>query len=339
MRKIKSINAIAILTVTIVMLAAGMLTLLLFFFLHRAGLSASPFLQFLMPILITVTIGSVLSAAMSELLLKPLNKLISAMKVVSDGDFSVRVDEIGATNELAELIEGFNRMSEELGGIEMFRSDFINNFSHEMKSPISSISGFAKQLKNEDLSPAKRGEYIDIIIEESDRLSKMSSNILMLTNYENRQIITGKTRFELDEQLRNCLILLEKDWSAKSLELNIALESVNITANQEMLAQLWLNLLDNAIKFSPEGGELRLGCRERDGRIEVETGDAGPGIPPEKQKQIFEKFYQGDSSHASKGNGLGLPIAKRVADLHNAEISLDSRPGNGTTFRVSLPVS
>ena len=228
-------------------------------------------------------------------------------------------------------------MAQELGGIEMFRENFINSFSHEFKTPIVSIQGFAKQLKKENLSEEKKQEYIDIIISESKRLTNLSSNILMLSKLENQQIITDKTSFSLDEQIRDCILLLEKQWTAKDISFDIDMQEIQYTTNAEMLSQVWVNIIGNAIKFSPEGSSIRVKLFKEGDVITAETTDRGIGMDQPTISHIFERFYQGDRAHASEGNGLGLPLVKRIVELCNGNIRVESQYGKGTNFIVTLP--
>ena len=228
-------------------------------------------------------------------------------------------------------------MTKELGSIEMFRNDFINNFSHEFKTPIVSIRGFAKQLQNDNLSTEKRKEYTDIIISEAERLTNMSANILLLNKFENQQFITNQIQYELDEQIRNCIILLEKEWSKKNLEIQLDLERTPIYGNAEMLSHLWINLIENAVKYSNDKGHITIGCRRTVGDIQFKISDDGNGMDDNTMKHIFDKFYQGDRSHAARGNGLGLSIVKRIVELCKGEIAVESKIGQGTTFTIKLP--
>ena len=166
----------------------------------------------------------------------------------------------------------------------------------------------------------------------------MSSNILLLTKLENQQIITNKTEYRLDEQLRSCILLLEKQWSAKEIDLSLNLDEITYTGDEEMMSHVWVNLINNGIKFSPVGGVLELSCCKREKQIEVVVRDHGEGMSPETEKRIFEKFYQGDSAHATEGNGLGLSLVKRIVDLCGGKIEVESTLGAGTAFTVLLPV-
>jgi signal transduction histidine kinase len=271
-------------------------------------------------------------------LLRPLRELIEATKTVAKGDFSVRLEPGNQIGEIAELIESFNLMTEDLSGIEMFRSDFINTFSHEFKTPIVSIRGFAKQLRNENLTDEERREYTDIIILESERLTKLSANILLLSKLENQTILSDQKIFSLDEQLRNDILLLEKQWTNKDLEIEPELDEVEYYGNADVLSQLWVNLLSNAIKFTPKGGKIVVRLTQDSEYVKIMIRDNGMGMSPETLQHIFEKFYQGDRSHSVEGNGLGLALVKRIVELCNGNISIESEEGNGTTVYVALPV-
>ena len=250
----------------------------------------------------------------------------------------MRVEEAEGESEVADLLRNFNLMVEELGSIEMLRNDFINDFSHEFRTPIVSIRGFARQLQDEDLPAEKRREYAGIIVRESERLSRMAANILLLARFESQQIVTGSEDYELDEQLRNCVILLEKDWSGRGIDMELDLEPLRIGGNEEMLSHVWINLLDNAIKYSKDGGTVTLACGMVGGEARVSIRDEGPGMDEATARHIFEKFYQGDRSHSGKGNGLGLPIARRIVELCGGRIDVESAEGQGSMFTVSLPL-
>jgi Signal transduction histidine kinase len=341
MNRLKSLNQTAVLYVLYVMLFAGLVTSLFIVLLYSTGFLPfailTPILSPLIALFASSIIGTSITALMSERVLKPLNELIRATAVVSTGDFGVRVNEIDGDSEIADLLRNFNHMAEELGGIEMFRSDFINDFSHEFKTPIVSIRGFAKQLQNESLSPEKRKEYTDIIVSESERLSSMATNILLLAKLENQQIVVDQRDYELDEQVRDCVILLEREWERKKLELDLRLEPVTIRGNADMLSQLWINLIDNAIKYSRDEGSIAIACDASLDTVRFEIADDGIGMDEDTMKHAFDKFYQGDRSHAARGNGLGLSIVKMIVELAGGRISVRSELGRGTVFTVFLP--
>ena len=287
-----------------------------------------------------IVIASVASGFLMRWLLSPLKEMIYATERISKGDFKIHIREsFDEKSDIGILQRSFNHMAGELDGIEMFRNDFINNFSHEFKTPIVSIQGFAHQLQAGGLSPEEEQEYIRIITSESDRLAKMATNILLLSKLENQEIVTDKTEFYLDEQIRTCLLLLEKQWSEKNIELNVDLDEVKYCFNEDMLSHVWLNLFSNAIKFTAPGGTVSCTLRADDVCITATVSDDGIGMDEETCRHIFEKFYQGDTSHAGDGNGIGLTIVGRILVLCGGRIDVSSTPGGGSTFTVTLPVT
>ena len=321
-----------------VIVAASIMAAAAYGFLVFFGLLANPrFRTLAMPMLLMVFILT-LAAGMGRSKLRPMDDLVRAMHAVSRGDFSVRVDAEDVPGDMGELASSFNDMASELGGLELFRKDFINNFSHEFKTPIVSIRGFAKQLERDDLTDAQRREYLDIIVTESDRLANMASNVLLLSKLENQTIVTDREDYRLDEQLRRCVLLLEKQWGEKDLEPDIELEEIIYRGNEEMMNHVWVNLLNNAIKFSPRGGVLTVRLAREGGEAACTVGDQGPGMDEDTRRRVFEKFYQGDTAHATEGNGLGLSLVKRIVDLCGGSVSVESAPDSGSTFTVRLPL-
>ncbi len=293
----------------------------------------------LLTILISLIIGAGISMIFSRIITKPVNKYVNAMQALSRGDFSVRLEGgrlLGKHPTMKELTDSFNTMAQELGHTEILRSDFINNFSHEFKTPIVSIAGFAKLLKRGDLTEEQKAEYTDIIEEESLRLSAMATNVLNLTKVENQTILTDVKNYNLSEQIRSCILLLEEKWTKKNIDLKLDFQEHFISANEEMLKQVWLNLLDNAIKFTAFGGEVSVAVKDAGGDKAIIVSNTGSYIPHEERKRIFNKFYQTDKSHASEGNGIGLAIVKEIVNLHNGEIKVNS-DNNLTVFTVTLP--
>ena len=321
-----------------VIITSGLLAAASYALLILVGILVNPYARLVAIPLLMVFFITTLAASMGRSKLKPINDLVQAMREVSQGDFSVRVETEDVTGDMGRLVSSFNDMATELGGLELFRKDFINNFSHEFKTPIVSIKGFARQLERDDLTEAQRREYLSIIISESDRLANMSGNVLLLSKLENQNIVTDKTIYRLDEQLRKCILLMEKQWTAKELELDLDMDEVEFKGNEEMVQHVWVNLLGNAIKFSPQGGTLSVHLRRQGRRAVVSVRDAGPGMDEATLRRIFEKFYQGDTAHAAEGNGLGLSLVKRIVDLCQGSIAVDSAPGAGSTFTVELPI-
>ncbi|MDE6726982.1 MAG: HAMP domain-containing histidine kinase [Oscillospiraceae bacterium] len=291
-------------------------------------------------VIASVFIGALMAFAITNIILKPLSELVKATKRVTGGDFNVSL-EIGwaerrTLKELRELLRDFNEMTEELRNTEMFRNDFISNFSHEFKTPLVSIRGFARQLYEGNLTEEQQREFSKIILDETEYLSVLSQNTLLMTNLENKDIVTEKTDFSLDEQLRDCMICLEPQWSEKNIDIDMDLDEVRFYWNRPMLAHVWNNLFDNAVKFTPNGGSIHVSCRNRDGFVVVTVKDSGCGIPENAVGHIFEKFYQVDASHATKGNGLGLPLVKKIVELCGGDVSVNSKLGKGTEFTVRL---
>jgi signal transduction histidine kinase len=310
--------------------------------LFRAGVlppfATARFSAFLIPLLtVSLSIGTMIAIFAGKRFLRPIRNLTEATKEIASGNFAVRVDARGKY-EMERLTESFNDMARELSGIETLRNDFVSNISHEFKTPIASIRGFARRLKRNSLTEGQREEYLDIIIAESDRLTRLSSNVLLLSSLDSTEKVYEETEYPLDEQLRRSIILLDPQLSRKQLEVEAELAPVRIFANEEMLSHLWLNLLGNAIKFSPQGGVVRVSLRASGGEALVGISDMGAGMDGEVKKRIFDKFYQGDPSRATEGNGLGLSLVKRILELEKGKIDVDSEPGKGTCFTVTLPI-
>ena len=291
-------------------------------------------------VIASIIIGGLLSIIAWNIILHPLNELIKATRKVTRGDYSAHLDigwyEKHTVKELNQLISNFNAMTKQLSSTEMFRKDFISNFSHEFKTPLVSIKGFARQLHEGDLTPEQQKEFSKIILDEAEYLSALASNTLMLTNLENSAMVSDMNTFSLDEQLRNCMLRLEPQWSQKSIEIDMELDEVDFCWNEQLLAHVWNNLFDNAVKFTPEKGSIYVSCEEKKGVVTVCIRDSGEGIAEDALPHIFEKFYQADASHSTKGNGLGLPLVKRIIKLCGGHVAVASTLGKGTEFTVTL---
>lgn len=289
--------------------------------------------------LISLVIGAVISFFGSRIPLKPVNELINKMNRLAAGDFQTRLkfgETMSSHPAVKELTTSFNTMAEELENTELLRSDFINAFSHEFKTPIVSITGLANLLEAGNLTEDERRQYARAIREESMRLSSLASNVLNLTKVENQTILTDLSHFNLSEQVRSAVLLLEEKWTSKDINLQLDFDEFMIEANEELLKQVWINLIDNAIKFAPRFGTVELQLTDLGKNLCVKISNTGSEIPIDKQEKIFHKFYQADESHATKGNGIGLTIVKRIVDLHNGNITVSSSDGV-TTFIVTLP--
>lgn len=327
-----------VITITMTLIGATMFTLLHFGVLDRPTIPGFNDALLLFALL-SIVVGTVLSFLLGRIPLQPLNRVIAAMRQVAGGDFSPRLDPRSGRSEISELYESFNAMTEELQSVEILREDFINSFSHEFKTPIVSIRGFARMLKNSQLTEEERNEYLDIIISESERLADLSTNTLNLTRLENQKIISDAAGFPLGEQLRCCILILQPRWEAKGLSMDVELEDCDFLGSENMLSQVWMNLLDNAIKFAPEGGTVSAVLRREEDLLVCHICNNGPHISERGLVRIFDKFYQEDPSRASAGNGLGLAIVKKIVVLHGGTISARNLPETGVEFTVCLPCS
>ncbi len=287
----------------------------------------------------SILLGTVITFIVGRIPLRPVNRIINAMNCLADGNFKTRLTfgkALGRHPTFRELSRSFNTMAEELENTELLRSDFINNFSHEFKTPIVSIAGFAALLKRGNLTEEQRAEYAGVIEEESLRLAALATNVLNMTKVENQTILTDVTRYNLSEQIRSCVLLLERKWERKHIEMELAFDEYEICANEELLKLVWINLIDNAIKFSSEYSAVHIRISATEEYLTVEIKNAGNPIPAESMERFFHKFYQADESHASEGNGVGLAIVKKVVDLHQGNVWAESG-SECTSFIVRLP--
>lgn len=284
-----------------------------------------------------IIIGTLISIKASHSMVKAVEEFIAATHKLANGDFTARLH-LEHPLEFQVMSDNFNHMAKELASIEVLRTDFINNFSHEFKTPIVSIKGFAEILKRDDLTPEERAEYLDIVIEEASRLARLATNVLEVTKVEQQGILTNKQLFNLGEQIRQCVLLLDSKMSEKNIELDLNINDYKIQGNKEMMSQVWVNLLDNAIKFTENKGCISLDMQKDDSQITVQIKDTGRGISKEALPRIFDKFYQADASHATKGHGLGLAMVKKIVELHGGTIKCESQLTQGTIFTIVLPI-
>ncbi len=276
--------------------------------------------------------------AFTEYLLHALNHLRRAMDRVSAGDFSVRLTKECAIWVIRELYQNFNTMAAELAATEILQTDFVSNVSHEFKTPITAIEGYATLLHGDENLTAEQGEYAEKILFNTRRLSGLVGNILLLSKLDNQSIPSRRERYRLDEQLRQAIVSLEPKWTEKDIEFDAELEAAYFSGNEQLMFHVWLNLLDNAVKFSPAGGCICVRLGQEGGRVSVCVSDEGVGIPEEERKRIFDKFYQSDSSHKDEGNGLGLALVGRIVAIHRGAITVENNAGRGCTFTVTLPL-
>lgn len=282
--------------------------------------------------------GTIISRLIIRHPLQAIVSISKASKEVAKGNFDIHLAEDHQIAELKELTHNFNIMVRELTGIELLRNDFIENVSHEFKTPLSAIEGYATLLQKKNLSEEKKEEYTKKILYNTKRLSTLTSNILLLSRLENQEMGITKETFSLDEQLRETLLSLENAWSEKNLELEIDLENADYSGNSELLFHVWYNIIGNAIKFTDTGGQIEIVLKKERDYLKVNISDNGTGMNPETIQRVFEKFYQGDQSRSGTGNGLGLALANRIVALHGGDISVSSQEGKGSTFSVTLPL-
>ena len=288
-------------------------------------------------VLLSLLIGASISALLGKWFFGPITQLSDAMKKVADGDFSVRLTADKGIREIEDIYANFNLMAKDLGATEILQTDFVSNVSHEFKTPINAIEGYATLLQgDENLSPEME-QYVEKILFNTKRLSGLVGNILLLSKVDNQVIQSRVSTFRLDEQIRQSVVLLEPKWEEKDLEFDVDLERVEYTGDESMLMHVWNNIIGNAIKFDPQGGYVGIKMKQRDGEITVTVEDSGPGVDEKAKKHIFDRFYQADSSHKEEGNGLGLALVKRIVDANKGRVTVENRIAGGCRFTVVLP--
>ncbi|MDE6746752.1 MAG: HAMP domain-containing histidine kinase [Oscillospiraceae bacterium] len=285
---------------------------------------------------VPLALGTVLIVLSSITVARPIKRISNASKKVAEGDFSVQLEPQGS-GEIRELTENFNSMIRGLSANEYLHKEFVSNISHEFNTPITSLKGYAKLLKRDGLTPEQRTEYADIVISESDRLSRLSADLLRLSELENKGLSPERNTFSLDEQIRSAVILLQQSWEDKALNLDIDLEEVSFEGDESLLYQLWVNLISNAVRYTENGGEIKVSLLKSEAAVTVSVSDSGIGMTQEEMENVFRRFYKADKSRSSRGTGLGLAIAKKIAELHGGDITVSGAVGEGSTFTVTLP--
>lgn len=317
------------------------IVMLFWYILRFAGVIVDDFSIGLLILLMSITslvVGCIVTIITIRVPLKPILELVYAMNRLSQGKYETRIKfgkVIGKHPAMNRVSESFNALARELENTEMLRSDFINNFSHEFKTPIVSILGFTRLLKKSDNFDEIKDEYLNIIEEESLRLTDMATNVLNMTKVENQTILTDKSVYNLSEQIRNCVLMLEAKWEKKKIEVVLDFDEYEVEGNEELLKQVWINLLDNAIKFANEYGVVRVWIEKFADKLRVTVGNTGSFVGENDRIRIFSKFYQADKSHSSEGSGLGLAIAKHIVNLHKGDIYVVSSE-NMTKFVVEV---
>lgn len=295
----------------------------------------------LLLLLVLVSVGVLVGLGVTSLLSKrffaPVFRLRDAMDEVSKGNFDVRLEAESSSREIREVFERFNQMTHELKSTEILQTDFVSNVSHEFKTPINAIEGYSTLLQDCETLDAEGQEYVEKILLNTDRLSSLVGNVLLLSKLENQTIGGARRAYRLDEQIRQALLLLEPRWQEKNVTFDVELESVTYEANEGLMLHVWTNLISNAVKFTPADSVVTLRLTKEAEGLRFTVSDRGPGLSEEAQKHLFDKFYQGDTSHRQEGNGLGLPLVRRILDTRGGRIRGENVPG-GCRFTVLLPL-
>ena len=283
----------------------------------------------------SLTIGSLITSLISKWFFNPIKRLVTAMGEVAKGDFGVRLETKSNSQEIREMYAGFNLMTQELSATEILQTDFVSNVSHEFKTPINAIEGYATLLQDYERLDKDQRQYVDKILFNTKRLSSLAGNILLLSKIDNQVIQSKQTRYRLDEQIRQSIVYLEPAWSEKDTEFEVELDDTEYFGSENLMHHVWNNLIGNAVKFSPQGGLVSIKLADGKENITFTVEDNGPGIPENSLGHIFDKFYQGDSSHKEEGNGLGLALAKQIVTMSGGEIFAENTE-NGCRFTVVL---
>lgn len=347
LKKIGSLLAVAI-VLTLVFAVAHLTTIRLYRYLQLAPTPlAQQVVSSLLGLFLLASIGTTLAHLFRftgwARRMDPFTPLLRAMEQIARGDFSVRIESPparhGNNQPLLQLFQGMNDMAQQLKQMEAMRQEFISNVSHEIQSPLTSIRGFARALQNDELNHNERRHYLTIIETESVRLSKLSDNLLALAALDAETLHLDRKPFRLDKQIRSLILACEPQWAEKCLEMVVTAEEIQLTGDENLLSQVWGNLLHNAIKFTPEAGTICVQVQPCAGGVEFRISDSGIGIAAADQERLFERFYKADKSRnrATGGSGLGLAIAKQVVEMHQGTIRVESAPGAGATFIVGLP--
>ena len=293
---------------------------------------------FVWAILFSVVVGGAITKFITRSFIDPITQLGKAMKEVANGNFQVTAQCRSRLKEVNDIYASFNLMVKELGATETLQTDFISNVSHEFKTPINAIEGYASLLQDHQQSQAEQDAYIEKILFNTHRLSTLTGNILLLSKINNQSIHPQRTVFRLDEQVRQAIVALEQKWTEKDIDFDVELDKISYSGYESLLIHVWSNLIDNAIKFDPHGGMIALRLWQEEGFAVFTIDDNGPGVAPEDQERVFHKFYQSDSSRVMDGNGLGLPLVKKIVEFSGGTVTLENLPEAGCRFTVRLPL-
>ncbi len=286
--------------------------------------------------LFSLVIAAVATHFLSKLFFDPIKELRLGMQKIADGQFDTRLDTKSTSKEIKEVFAGFNMMAQELGSTEILQTDFVSNVSHEFKTPINAIEGYSMLLQGGDNLDEDQRVYVEKILFNTKRLSTLVNNILLLSKIENQSIQTHQQWYALDEQVRESILFLEAAWAPKNIEFDVELDDIEYYGNEHIVHHIWDNLISNAVKFSPQGGVIKIRLQEKTDRFIFIIEDEGPGLSEEAKKHLFDKFYQEDTSHRQEGNGLGLALVKRILSIEKGEITVENLPEKGCRFTATL---
>lgn len=286
----------------------------------------------------SISIGTVVSAFLVKRVLNPIMVLRMNMEKVAKRDFTIQMNQYQSIKEVQKLYTSFNTMVRELNSVETLRNEFTTTVSHEFKTPVATIQGYVQLLQNVDLSESERQDYYKRILNGTQQLSTLSDNILNLTKLNNENFVLSKRQFRLDEQIREVILFLQPKWEKQQLEWTIDLENTTISGDEEFLHQVWVNLIDNAIKYNQTAGTIEISLTKNDSSCCIEIKDSGIGMTEETIQKMFERFYQEDTTRKTEGNGLGLSLVKEIIELHEGQINAVSQSGAGTKFCIQLPL-
>ncbi len=301
-------------------------------------------LGFIVCFVTLATVGRIFGSKQHAIRMGVFSPIFEAMNKIAKGDFNVQIDDNldGDEGIVSKLAKSVNTMAVELNQMEQMRQEFISNVSHEIQSPITSIRGFAQALQNNHMSVEDRNHYLSIIETESTRLSRITENLLKLASLESENVKFEPKSYCLDKQIRNLILACEPQWMGKRIDVDVSLENVTITADEDLMSQVWINLISNSVKFTPEGGSIGIELHQQGNNVAFKIADSGSGISEEDQPHVFERFYKADRSRTranNSGSGLGLSIVQKIVEMHHGTITVESQAGAGTTFAVSLPLA
>ncbi|MBE5963515.1 MAG: HAMP domain-containing histidine kinase [Lachnospira sp.] len=335
-RKLLSINfyfSMIVITEIIISLIVASLSLMAVEKIFNIRINVPPMFEMIIYILL---ISIIVVSVVNDKFFGPIKELNVAMEKVAQGDFSIRLEEKSWIDEVKEIYSNFNSMVKELGATEIIQTDFVSNVSHEIKTPINAIEGYVMLLQDSQCSEAEKEQYIERILFNTKRLSELVSNVLLLSKLDNQTLETNATEFRLDEQIRQAIMGFETQWTQKNIDFDIDMAEIKYRGNEKLLIHVWTNLIGNAIKFSPDNGKIIIRLDSNDKNIAFTIQDEGPGIGKDAIKHIFDKFYQEDSSHKQEGSGLGLALVKRILNICEGNIEIESELGKGSKFIVEI---